>query len=92
MREKHIETRLREQVLSRGGLCEKWNAGSAGWPDRIILLPDGKFGFAVLKAPGRKPRKLQEHRHSQLRALGYQVFVIDDISEIGGVLDAIQTP
>ena len=91
MRENKIEANLRKQVLSRGGLCEKWNAGSSGWPDRIILLPDGKLGFAELKAPGKKPRKLQAHRHEQIRRLGFQVFVIDEEGQIGGVLDAIQT-
>lgn len=78
-------------MISRGGLCEKWNAGSAGWPDRIILLPDGKLGFVELKSPGKKPRKLQLHRHEQIRRRGFLVFVIDDISQIGGVIDAIQT-
>ena len=91
MREKMIETRLREQVQSLGGLCEKWNAGTSGWPDRIILLPDGKIGFAELKAPGKKPRKLQVHRHEQIRRLGFPVFIIDDTEQIGGVIDAIQT-
>ena len=52
MREKYIEQQLTRAVKSRGGLCEKWNSGTAGWPDRIILLPDGKFGFVEVKAPG----------------------------------------
>lgn len=91
MREKTIETLLREHVRSLGGLCEKWNAGSSGWPDRIILLPDGKVAFAELKAPGRKPRKLQLYRHEQLRKRGFLVFVIDDAGQIGGVIDEIQT-
>ena len=90
MREKYIEKRLRDEVTRRGGICEKWNSGTSGWPDRIILLPDGKVGFAELKAPGKKPRKLQAHRHCQLKDLGQLIFVIDDVSQIGGVLDEIQ--
>ena len=39
MREKYIEQKLVREVKKRGGLCEKWNSGSSGWPDRIILLP-----------------------------------------------------
>ena len=91
MREKYIEHKLVREVRKRGGLCEKWNSGSAGWRDRIILLADGKFGFVEVKAPGEKARKLQVHRHDQLRALGYKVFVLDDAGQIGGILDDIQT-
>lgn len=89
MREKYIEQQLTRAVKSRGGLCEKWNSGTAGWPDRIVLLPDGKSGFVEVKAPGKEPRPLQEHRHEQLRALGYPVFVLDHIGQIGGILDEI---
>ena len=91
MREKYIEQKLVREVKKRGGLCEKWNSGSSGWPDRIVLLPDGKIGFVEVKVPGEKPRKLQVHRHEQLRALGYKVFVLDDMGQIGGIIDAIQT-
>lgn len=91
MREKYIEQKLVREVKRRSGLCEKWNSGSSGWPDRIVLLPDGKIGFVEVKAPGEKPRKLQVHRHDQLRALGYKVFVLDDMGQIGGIIDAIQT-
>ncbi len=67
-------------------MCEKWNSGTSGWPDRLVLLPDGKFGLVEVKAPGKKPRVLQEHRHDQLRSLGYKVFVLDDAGQIGGFL------
>ena len=56
MREKYIEQKLVREVKKRGGLCEKWNSGSSGWPDRLVLLPDGKFGLVEVKAPGKKPR------------------------------------
>lgn len=90
MRENFIEKTLRTQVIKRGGLCEKWTSGTAGWPDRIILLPGGKIGFVELKAPGKKPRPLQTHRHNQLRDLGMIFHIIDNVSQIGGVLDDIQ--
>lgn len=91
MREKVIEKKLAEEVKRRGGLCEKWNSGTSGWPDRIVLLPDGKFGFVEVKAPGEEPRPLQLHRHKQLRQLGYKVYVLDDKDRIGEILDDIQT-
>ena len=91
MREKNIEQKLVREVKKLGGLCEKWNSGSSGWPDRSVLLHDGKIGVVEVKAPGEKPRRLQIHRHDQLRALGYKVFVLDDAGQIGGILDDIQT-
>jgi len=59
-------------------------------PDRLILLPDGHVAFAELKAPGKRPRPLQEARHRLLRSLGFKVYVIDKPEQIGGMLDEIQ--
>lgn len=90
MKEKQIEQTLVRAVKRRGGVCPKWvSPGLDGVPDRIILLPDGKLGFAELKAPGEKPRPLQSVRFRQLNALGYKVYVIDSTDMIGGVLDEI---
>ncbi len=91
MKEKYIEQQLGVEVKKRGGRCEKWNSGTAGWPDRIVLLPDGKFGFVEVKAPGKEPRPLQVRRHRQLEVLGYRVYVLDDPMQIGGILDEIQS-
>ena len=60
-------------------------------PDRLALLPDGKFAFVELKAPGKKPRQLQIARHRLLRKLGFKVYVLDDIDKIGEIIDEIQT-
>ena len=90
MREKQIEQRLVREVKRLDGLCPKWvSTGLAGVPDRIILLPGGRIAFAELKAPGQMPRPLQQHRIEQLRQLGFRVYIIDKINQIGGVLDEI---
>ena len=91
MREKYIEQQLAKEVRGRGGLCEKWISGTSGWPDRIVILPDGKVGVVEVKAPGKEPRKLQMHRHEQLRLLGQKVYVLDHPEQIGGILDGIQS-
>lgn len=78
MREKEIEKYLVKRVKETGGICEKWNSGTAGWPDRIVLLPEEKVAFVEVKAPGKKPRKIQAHRHEILRRLGFRVFVFDE--------------
>lgn len=90
MNEKQIENKLTTAVKKAGGIVPKLVCpGFAGMPDRLILLPDGHVGFAELKAPGKKPRPLQKARHRLLRELGFKVYVIDDIAQIGGMLDEL---
>ena len=91
MREKFVEQKLVKAVKAMGGIAPKFTSpGMAGMPDRLILLPDGKMGFAELKAPGKTPRPIQVCRITQLRRLGFKVFVIDDVEQIGSVLDEIK--
>lgn len=83
MREKETERKLVRSVKRVGGICPKFvSPGMDGMPDRMILLQGGKIGFVEVKAPGRKPRILQERRHRQLRNLGFPVFVLDDPEQI----------
>lgn len=92
MREKVIEKKLVMEVKKRGGICPKFmSPGFDGMPDRLVLLLDGKIGFVEVKAPGKKPTPLQLSRHRLLRKLGFQVFVLDEEDQIGGILDAIQS-
>lgn len=93
MLEKEIEHHLVMETEKAGGKALKFVSPSfAGMPDRLILLADGKMGFVEVKAPGKKPRPLQLKRHAMLRRLGYQVFVLDSIEQIPGVLEIIHTP
>ncbi len=90
MREKQIERKLSIAAKNMGGIAPKFiNPGFDGMPDRIVLLPHGRLAFIELKAPGKKLRPLQEKRKRQLEALGFSVFVIDSIEQIGGILDEI---
>jgi hypothetical protein len=89
MCERDIEQRLVTAVKAAGGWCPKFiSPGANGMPDRIVLMPGGRIAFVEVKAPGKKPRKLQIRRHVRLRHLGFQVFVLDDPAEISGILAA----
>ena len=93
MREKSIEEKLVEAVKAAGGVCWKFTSlGTAGVPDRIVLMPHGKIAFVEVKATGEKPRPLQLARHRLLRKLGFRVYVLDHPDHIGGIIDAVQTP
>lgn len=92
MREKTLEQKFRAAVKNAGGLAVKFTSpGFDGVPDRLALLPDGKMAFVEIKAPGEKPRPLQLSRHRLLRRLGFKVYVLDDESQIGGIIDEIQS-
>lgn len=92
MCEKLIEQKLVQAVRKSGGLCLKFvSPNFDGMPDRLILLPGGKIAFAELKAPGKKPRPLQIARHKTLMNLGFRVYVIDSVEQIGTILDEIQS-
>lgn len=92
MREKYIEQKLRNEVKKKGGVCLKLAAtGLDGIPDRLVLMAKGKIGFVELKAPKQKPRKLQLVRIKNLKEMGFKVYVIDDVKDIGGVIDDIQS-
>ena len=92
MNEKQVENKLTAAVKKAGGIAPKFvSPGFAGMPDRLILLPDGVIAFVELKAPGKRPRPLQEARHRLLRSLGFRVYVIDSIEQIGGMLNEIRT-
>ncbi|WP_449460495.1 VRR-NUC domain-containing protein [Streptococcus suis] len=89
MKEKQIEQKLVDEVKNINGWCLKLT-GMIGIPDRLVLLPRGKIGFVEVKAPSKKPRVIQVKRMKQLSALGFYCFVLDDVSEIGAILNAIQ--
>ena len=93
MREQFIEKKFTDAVKKMGGIAPKFvSPGLDGVPDRLVLLPMGRMAFVEFKAPGKKMRPLQIRRKKQLESLGFKVFCVDSIEQIGGVIDAIQSP
>ena len=91
MRERELERKLVQTVKVMGGIAPKFTSpGFDGMPDRLILLPDGKLAFVEVKRKGKKPKPLQEARHGMLQRLGFKVFVLDQVGQIGEILNAIQ--
>ncbi len=90
MTEKDIESKLRDKVKNLGGRAYKFvSPGQAGVPDRLIVLPGGKVGFAELKKPGEKPRRLQYAQIRFLKNLGCIVRVIDSENQIDEFIQEI---
>lgn len=83
MREKEIEEYLVKHVRRRGGRAYKFvSPGNSGVPDRLVVFPGGVIAFAEMKAPGEKPRPLQEHEINRLRRFGQRVAVLDSKEKV----------
>ena len=93
MREKTIEQKLIRAVKAMEGISPKLvSPGTDGMPDRLVLLPTGKLAFVEMKATGKQMLPLQVRRKRQLEALGFRVYCVDRLEQIGGVLDEIRSP
>lgn len=83
MRELDLERRVVARITALGGMAYKFASPSRrGVPDRLCLLPGGRVVFVEVKAPGRKPTALQQAEHERLRALGFDVRVVDSLDEV----------
>ena len=81
--EKVLERRLFCEVKRIGGHALKYSSLSeTGYPDRLVLMPQGKAFWVELKSEGKKPRKLQVIRSKELQKLGFEVWVIDNTQQL----------
>ena len=78
-----IEKHLINRVESLGGACIKFTPmGNNGYPDRIVILPEGRISFVELKRPGEHPRPLQYQRIDELRRLGVSAWWANSIQGV----------
>ena len=57
-----------------------------GWPDHLLLGPEGRTVFIEFKKPGEEPTPIQVHTHAQLRKLGHTVLLCDSFEQAVGPL------
>lgn len=85
-RESIIEKHLAAAVKTAGGIAYKFvSPGRRSVPDRIVLLPGGRIVFVECKSPGKTPRADQLREHERLRALGFNVVVLDS-KDLTGII------
>src|SRR5215831_12533435 len=78
--ERDIEIAVIEYAHRMGCLYVKLNiVGRVGWPDRMFLY-HGKVLFIEFKRPGERVRAIQQYIHKQLRQQGFNVEVVDSIT------------
>ena len=77
-----VEKHLRIRVKRLFGVCIKIQL-LTGWPDRLVLLPEGRILFFELKRPkGGKFEPKQPRVHKMLRYLGFRVYVCKTKEEV----------
>lgn len=81
--EKYLERRFTAKAKQLKGKAMKfWCVSFTGMPDRIVLLPEGRIGFAEIKTTGKGPNDRQKIVITWLRSLGFTVAVIDRAEHI----------
>ena len=90
--EKAIEAYLNKRCKENGLLCLKYsNANVTGYPDRLVCCINGKVIWVELKSKGKKPTKLQEIRHQELKKMGHDVWVISSKPEVDELIGYIES-
>lgn len=97
MLEKEIEAKGTEHARKVGVLHLKFTSPArAAVPDRLLLAPVPEFlrpliaqyvRFVEYKRTGEKPTGPQMREHARLRAMGFQVDVVDDVSNAKRVIE-----
>lgn len=86
--EKLIEKTLNAEIEKLGGWSLKLPCVYvSGLPDRMCLLPGGVIFFAELKSTGKKPSAVQKLVIKKITALGFPVYVIDNLIYLHTILD-----
>lgn len=76
MLESAFQRRLIKQYEAEGYLVMKViQCNKPGWPD-LQLLKDGRIRFVEVKAKNGRVSPVQQHRHEELRACGFEVEVV----------------
>ena len=77
MLESAVEAKLVRGVKALGGIAYKFTSpGTAGVPDRIVVLPGGRVIFAELKTDTGRLSPGQKVQLDRLRTLGAEAVVV----------------
>jgi hypothetical protein len=85
--ERNLERRCGAFAKERGCLWLKM--GTAGWPDRLLILPPGIHVWIELKT-GTRVTPLQQKRIDTLHSHGAIAYVVSTFEQFRTHVDAIQ--
>ncbi len=86
--ESSIEGSCKRWVEKKGGMFFKIQQ-SRGWPDRLIVKPNGHVMFVEFKAPGKKLRELQSHMLHKLLEFEVAAYWVTSLDEFKGLYDSL---
>ena len=91
--EKVLEKTLAAKLNKIPGIwCIKLSAQFiTGIPDRMVICRGGYVGFVEVKGTGLKPRRSQEVIHDKIRALGFDMFVLDNPEQRDNMIEYFKT-
>jgi len=89
--EKDIERAVCRYARDRHRMkVEKFvSPGRRSVPDDMFSINDGFVFFIEFKAPGKMATKKQAKDHMERRAMGFTVFVVDDIARGKRIIDTM---
>lgn len=87
--EKDVENPVCKYARDRHGMkAEKFTSpGRRSVPDRLFTTINAFAFFIEFKAPGKTATKKQVKDHNERRAMGFKVFVVDDIDQGKKIVD-----
>ena len=87
-RESEIEKKVKAYAVEKGWTVRKFTSpGRVAVPDDIFMKWPALVFFIEFKAPGKKPTKIQEKEHKEIRDCGIDVHVVDNIGEGIHIID-----
>jgi len=89
MREAYLEASCCAYARKRGCHAIKLAYGVTGIPDRLFLLPGGRFWLVEFKVPGATLSPRQRLVHGQLAAIGHDVAVISSTQHFRDAIDLL---
>lgn len=91
MQESHIDSKLKQAVLKRGGFIRKlmWE-GRRDAPDRFIIL-NSKIYLVELKAPTGRLSDGQKEEFKTLAKHGVPVYVVRGLNQLDDFLKVIDS-
>lgn len=88
--EARIEARLVKGARTLGLPAPKFTTTERGWPDRLIVLPDGRVVWVEVKQPGGRLARYQTAVHDRLREHGHDVRVVWSNEDVDRFLSALK--